>query len=270
MTATTTTLAPSRGSTPGRLSRAVADGSAICARNLRVLVRLPQAVVFATIQPVIFVLMFRYVFGGAIRVTDGPYVDFLIPGIFVTTVVFGAMGTAVGLADDLGKGLIERLRSLPMAPSAVLTGRTAADLVRNVFVVALMAVVGFLVGFRVHTGVVAFLAALLLVLLFSYSLLWLFALVGLATANAETAQAASFPIMAPLTFASSAFVPVASMPGWLQPYADNQPVSATVDAARALVLGGPTTGVVLQALAWSVGILVVAATLAVRRYRRVV
>ena len=271
MTVATTALSPSfqTGATR-RLVRAVSDGLAICGRNLRAYVRLPQAVVFATIQPVIFVLLFRYVFGGAIRVPGVRYVDFLIPGIFVQTVIFGAMGTAIGLAEDLGKGLVERFRSLPMARSAVLTGRTAADLVRNVFVIALMAAVGFIVGFRVHTGVVPFIGALALVLAFSYALLWVFALVGLATSNAETAQAASFPIMAPLTFASSAFVPVQSMPGWLQAFAENQPVSVTVDAARALVLGGPTAGPVLESLAWSAAILVVAAMLAVRRYRRTV
>lgn len=259
---------PAEGRSRSPLGWAVADGLAVCGRNLRALLRRPQAVVFATIQPVIFVLLFRYVFGGAVQVPGVRYVDYLMPGIFVQTVVFGAVGTAVGLAEDLRSGLVERFRSLPMARSAVLVGRTTADLTRNVFVVSLMAVVGFLVGFRVHTGPTRFLAALVLVLVFSYAVVWLFALLGLSASSAEAAQAAAFPIMAPLTFASSAFVPVASMPDWLEVFARNQPVTATVDAARALALGGATAGPVLRAVAWTAAILAVAAPLAVRRYRR--
>ncbi len=260
-----------------RLVWAINDGLAACGRNLRAYVRLPQLVIFSTIQPVIFVLLFRYVFGGAIQVPGVRYVDFLMPGVFVQTMTFGAMGTAIGLAADLQTGLIERFRSLPMARSAVLVGRTTADFVRNVFVVALMAAVGFLVGFRVHTGVWPFLASLLLMLLFGYSLQWIFASVGLAAPNAETAQAAGFPLLVPLTFASTAFVPLESMPGWLQVFAEHQPVSVMVDAARALALGdataralglGDTTQLVLKSLAWSIGILVIAIPLTVRRFRR--
>ena len=194
-----------------------------------------------------------------------PYVDFLIPGIFVQTTVFGAIGTAIGLATDLKSGLLERFRSLPMARSAVL-----ADLTRNVFVTALMVLVGFAVGFRVHTGALAFLFGMALVLLFGYALSWVFATVGLAVGDPETAQAAAFPVMAPLVFASSAFVPVETMPGWLQPFAEHQPVSVTASAVRALVIGGPTTSYVLQSLAWSAAILLVFAPIAVRRYRRAV
>jgi ABC transporter DrrB family efflux protein len=226
--------------------------------------------VFSTIQPVIFVLLFRYVFGGAVKIPGIPYVDYLMPGIFVQTVVFGAMGTAIGLATDLKSGLLERFRSLPMARSAVLAGRTVADLARNVFVAALMAAVGFAVGFRVHTSTLGFLAGMLLVLLFGYVLSWIFATVGLAVGDPETAQAAAFPVMAPLVFASSAFVPVSSMPSWLQGFAAHQPVSVTASAVRALTLGGPAASYVLQSLAWSAGILLVFAPLAVRRYRRAV
>jgi ABC-2 type transport system permease protein/oleandomycin transport system permease protein len=218
---------------------------------------------------VIFVILFRYVFGGAIEVPGGSYVDFLMPGIFIQTVTFGAVNTAVGLGEDLHKGLIERFRSLPMARSAVLAGRTLADLARNVLVVAIMVAVGFLVGFRVHTNAVAFLAALGLVLFYSFAMSWVFALIGLSAPNAEAAQASSFPIMALLVFASSAFVPTETMPEWLQVYADHQPVSITVDAVRALVLGGPTATYVLQALAWAVAIIAVFAPLAITRYRRV-
>ena len=166
--------------------------------------------------------------------------------------------------------LLERFRSLPMARSAVLAGRTFADLARNVFVTALMAAVGFAVGFRVHTGALAFLGAMGLVLLFGYALSWVFATVGLAVGDPETAQAAAFPVLAPLVFASTVFVPASSMPSWLQPFAEHQPVSVTAAAVRALVIGGPTTSYVLQSLAWSVGILLVFGPIAVRRYRRTV
>ncbi len=246
---------------------AVADTTAIAGRNLRAMLRVPQIMVFSTIQPVMFVLMFRFVFGGAIRVPGVRYVDYLMPGIFAQTITFGALNTGVGLAEDLHKGMIERFRSLPMSRSAVLGGRTVADLVRNVMVIALMVVVGFLVGFRIHTSPLAFLAGLGVLLAFSFALSWMFALVGLVTPSAEAAQAASFPILAPLVFASSAFVPLRSMPGWLQAFASRQPVSVTVNAVRALCLGGPTLTPVLQSLAWSIGFVAVFATLAVRRYR---
>jgi ABC-2 type transport system permease protein/oleandomycin transport system permease protein len=251
-----------------RLYHAVSDTLTIAQRNLITLRRVPQLLIFSTIQPVIFVLLFRYVFGGAIHVPGVPYVDFLMAGVFAQTVAFGSMNTAIGLAADVNTGLIERFRSLAMARSAVLAGRTLADAVRNVLVVMLMAAVGFAVGFRVHTNVFAFLGALALLVLFGYALSWVFAAVGLAVGDPETAQAAAFPLMAPLVFASSAFVPVESMPGWLQPFAENQPLSVVVSASRALVLGGPTATHVLQALAWCVAILAVAAPLAVRLYRR--
>src|SRR3954469_14477481 len=231
------------------LGWSVADAIAITWRNLKGMQRVPQVVVFTTVQPVIFVLMFRYVFGGAIRVPGVPYVDFLMPGIFVQTVTFGAVSTAVALGEDLHLGLIERFRSLPMARSAVLSGRSIADLVRSLFVIILMVIVGFAVGFRIHTNAAAFAASILLLLLFAFSMTWVFALVGLSASNAEAAQAASFPVMAVLVFASSAFVPVQSMPGWLQAYAEHQPVTATVDAMRALVLGGPTAGKVMASIA---------------------
>ena len=203
-------------------------------RNLLNIKRNPQLLVFATIQPVIFVVMFRYVFGGAIQGSlpaGQTYVNFLMPGIFVQTIVFGALTTGVGLADDLSKGLIDRFRSLPMARSAVLVGRTLADFVRNFFVVILMCVVGFIVGWTIGTDVFGLLGAIAIILAFSYSLSWVFAIVGLTVKDAETAQAVSFPILAPLVFASSAFVPVATMPSWLQGWAKNQPVSVVVNAA---------------------------------------
>jgi ABC transporter DrrB family efflux protein len=250
---------------------AVRDTLAIMQRNLIAYRRVPQLLVFSTIQPVIFVLMFRFVFGGAITVPGRvPYVDFLMPGIFVQTVVFGSIATAIGLATDLKSGLMERFHALPMARSAVLTGRTMADLTRNVFVVILMMVVGFLVGWRVHTNIPSLVLGALLVLLFGYAMSWIFATVGLAVGDPETAQAAAFPVLAPLVFASSAFVPVDSMPGWLQVFARHQPVSVTANAVRALTIGGPTASYVWQSIAWGVGILAVFAPIAVRLYRRAV
>jgi ABC-2 type transport system permease protein len=254
--------------------RAIRDAMAVTWRNLIGYRRVPQLLVFSTIQPVIFVLLFRYVFGGAISTDTLPpgvsYVDFLIPGVFVQTVVFGAIATAIGLAADMKSGLLERFRSLPMARSAVLAGRTFADLTRNIFVVVLMLVVGMLVGFRIHAGVIALIEGLLLLLLFGYAMSWIFATVGLFVGDPETAQAAAFPVLAPLVFASTVFVPAASMPGWLRVFAENQPVSITADAVRALVLGTPATSHVLRSLAWSIGILIVFAPLAVQRYRRAV
>jgi ABC-2 type transport system permease protein/oleandomycin transport system permease protein len=217
-----------------------------------------------------FVLLFRYVFGGAIHVPGVSYVNYLIPGIFVQTVAFGAVNTSIGLSEDLQKGIIERFRALPMARSAVLVGRTIADLVRNFFVMIIITVVGFLVGFSIKTGVVDFLVGVGIILLFSYSLSWGFAVIGLFAPNSETAQVMSFPLLFPLTFASSAFVPVASMPGWLQGYANHQPVSVVVDAARALMVGGPVAWPLEQSLMWIAGIIVVLAPLAVHRYRKVV
>jgi len=250
---------------------AVRDTYAVMQRNLIGYRRVPQLLVFSTIQPVIFVIMFRYVFGGSIQVPGGiPYVDFLMPGIFVQTVVFGAIATAIGLATDIKSGLMERFHALPMARSAVLTGRTLADTTRNVFVVALMMIVGFLVGWRIHTNALALLAAAALVLLFGYAMSWIFATVGLAVKDPETAQAAAFPVLAPLVFASSAFVSPENMPDWLRVFAEHQPVSATATAVRALTLGGPTAAHVWSAIAWCVGIIVVFAPIAVRLYRRAV
>jgi ABC-2 type transport system permease protein/oleandomycin transport system permease protein len=254
-----------------RVTGTVRDAAAMTWRGVMTYVRVPQLLVFSTIQPVIFVLLFRYVFGGAVQPPGFPYpyVDYLLPGVFVQMTVFGAMTTAVGLAADLKTGLLERFRALPMARSAVLAGRTAADLFRNVFVISLITLVGFAVGFRVHTNVFGLFAGMGLVLLFAYSLSWVFAGVGLAVGDPETAQAAAFPLMAPLVFASSAFVGVKSMPGWLQPFAEHQPVSVTASAVRALAEGGPTATYVVQSLAWVVGILLIAVPLAVRKYRRV-
>ncbi len=248
---------------------AVSDALTITWRNLKGMSRTPEVIVFSTIQPILFVLTFRYVFGGAIQVPGSvPYVDFLMPGVFVQTVAFGAMNTGIGLSEDLHKGLIERFRSLPMARSAVLVGRSLSDLVRNVGVVLLMIGLGFLVGYRVHAGTGPFVGSIVLLLLFSLAFSWIFALIGLAVPNSEATQAASFPILAILVFASTAFAPAQTMPGWLQAYNDVQPVSVVVKAMRALSLGGDTAVPVLQSLAWIAALAAIFIPLAVARYRR--
>ncbi len=250
-----------------RAAWAVSDALQVAKRNLIAMTRTPQVLVLSTVQPIIFVLMFRYVFGGSIHIPGVRYVDYLMAGIFVQTVTFGAINTGVGLAEDLQKGLIERFRSLAMARSAVLAGRTIADTVRNLFVIVLMVVMGFIVGFHLHTNAFGLLGAVAVLLLFGLAMSWVMALVGLMTRNAEAAQAAAFPLMALLVFASNAFVSTRSMPGPLRAYANHQPVSATVNAVRALVLGGPTLSKVLVAVAWAIGIVAVFAPFAVRRYR---
>ena len=196
------------------------DAITVAQRDLIALIRIPTAVVFAIIQPIMFVLLFRYVFGGAFgtRFPGTAYVNFLIPGILVQTTLFGAIGTAIGLAEDLQKGLIERFRALPMARMAVLAGRTIADLCRNLLVLVIITGMGFLLGFRPGGGVAAYVAASLLMLVFAYGLSWGFAFIGLAAPNSETAQAMAFPIIFPLSFASSVFVPASTMPGWLQAF----------------------------------------------------
>jgi len=267
----------------------VSDALTVAHRNLIALIRTPTTLVFSTVQPIIFVLLFRYVFGGAIKVPGSvPYVDYLMPGVFVQTVTFGSVNTGVGLATDLQTGIIERFRSLPMARSAVLAGRTMADLVRNLFVIFLMVGVGFLVGFRVQTGVLPFLAAVVLMLGFGFAMSWIMALIGLASGNPEAAQAGAFPFMALLVFASNAFVPTATMPWILRDYANHEPVSAVITAVRFLSEGrsraaarvlpsgrvvvgnGTTFEHVVVAVAWIVAITVVFAALAVARYRKAV
>ncbi len=255
-----------------RLRWMIADAKTITWRNLMRYIRIPDSLFFSSVQPVMFVLLFRFVFGGAIHVPGISYVNYLIAGVYVQTVMFGAIATSVGLAEDLHQGLIERFRALPMARSAVLAGRTTADLVRNIGVLILITAVGYLVGFRVETNVGEFIAAIVLILLFAYALSWGFAIIGLSVPNSETAQLAAFPLLFPLSFASSAFVPVTSMPGWLQAFAVHQPVSQVIDATRELMLGGHSNlwsmSNVWQSLAWSVGLLVVLVPLAVWRYRR--
>jgi ABC transporter DrrB family efflux protein len=257
-----------------RLAWAFLDAMVLAKRSLLQTVRVPQLIVFVAIQPVMFVLLFRYVFGGAIQVPGGQYVNYLMPGIFVQTVAFGGVTTGIGLAEDMQKGLIDRFRSLPMSSSAVLTGRTVADLGRNLFTVLIMLVVGFLVGFRPHGTVAEFLLAMVVVVGFSFAFSWISALIGISVRSVEAAQSGGFIWMFPLTFASSAFVPVASMPGWLQRFAEHNPVSVVANSLRGLFHVDPslttadTRLALIQSAAWIVGILVVVVPLAVARYRR--
>ncbi|MGH3443404.1 MAG: ABC transporter permease [Nitriliruptorales bacterium] len=264
-------------------NRALTDVAMITRRNVRRNVRLPQLLIFSTIQPVMFLLLFTYVFGGAIGraippAAGGRYINWLMPGLLVQIATFGAGQTAMGLTEDLSNGVIDRFRSLPMARSAVLAGRTLSDVVRNAFVLTLMLVVGFAVGFRYQTSFLGLVAAVGLALTFAYSLSWVMATIGLKVKNPEAAQSAVFLPVFPLVFASSVFVPTETMPSWLRAFADNQPVTIVANALRGLTMGpgallepGQTVaGQVLLALAWIAGITLVFAPLAVRVYRRTV
>jgi ABC-2 type transport system permease protein/oleandomycin transport system permease protein len=249
---------------------AVSDALVLAKRSLLRIPRAPDILIAFTIQPVMFVLLFRYVFGGAIATPGYSYVDFLIPGIIVQTISFGGFTTAIGLSEDLKKGLIDRFRSLPMARSAVLAGRTIADIATNSLSVAIMIGVGLLVGFSFHSSAPEILGGIALLLLFGFAFSWIFAFLGLTASSPESAQSLGFIWIFPLSFASSAFVPVDSMPSWLQKFAEVNPFTIVVDAMRALFIGAPAGNAVWGAVAWSVGIIAVFAPLSVRRYRRVV
>jgi ABC transporter DrrB family efflux protein len=250
-----------------RLYWTIADALVLAKRNLQHIPRIPAQLLDVTIQPIIFVLLFRFVFGGAISTAGISYVNYLMPGIFIQTLIFGGVNTGVGLAEDLNRGLVDRFRSLPMARSAVLAGRTIADLAQSVLGVTVMLVVGLLVGFRPHLNVLDLCAALLLVLLCGFTFSWIGATMGLIAPNAESVQAVGFMVIFPLTFASSAFVPTTTMPGWLRAFADHQPVTLIINAVRALVLGQPIGSTGWQALAWCIAILAIFVPLSVSLYR---
>jgi ABC transporter DrrB family efflux protein len=253
------------------LAYAVADTAVVAKRNLLRIPRQPDLWVSFTIQPIMFVLLFVYVFGGAIQ-TPGydDYVDFLMPGIIVQTMSFGGFVTAIGLSDDLRKGLIDRFRSLPMARSAVLAGRTLADVATNTVALVVMVVVGLIVGFNFTSSPLEVVAGFALLLLFGYAFSWAFAFVALVSKSAEGAQALGFMLIFPLTFASSAFVPPESMPSALEAFAKANPFSTVVDAARALFVDAPAGNDVWEAVLWCLGLIAVFATLSVYRYRRAV
>lgn len=246
----------------------ISDVLAITRRNLLRYIRLPQLLVFSTIQPVMFLILFAFVFGGAIQTDSSSYINYLIPGVILQTVVFGAMQTGIGLVEDLSRGMIDRFRSLPMARSAVLAGRTLADSIRNIFVIVLMVTIGFLIGFRYDQGIFEAVAALAITLIFGFAFSWISATIGLVVKNVETAQSAGFIWVFPLVFASSIFVPIESMPGWLYTFASANPITLTVDAVRALVLQGEIIPSLMYSLIWSAGILLIFTPLAISRYRK--
>ena len=279
MATTTVTLRPSAGTRYRPIKRpaivwAALDAMVLARRSLLETIRLPELIVFVAIQPIMFVLLFRYVFGGAIHVPGGQYVNFLMPGIFVQTAAFGGVTTGIGLAQDMQRGVIDRFRSLPMSSSAVLTGRTIADLGRNLFTVVIMLIVGFLVGFRPQGSVLEFVLAIVVLMGFSFAFSWISAFVGLMVRSVEAAQSGGFIWLFPLTFASSAFVPVATMPAWLQGFARHNPVSVLADSLRGLFHVNPlmtsadTRWALIQSVLWIAGILIVFVPISVLRYRR--
>lgn len=237
-------------------------------RNMIRYIRLPQLLVFSTIQPVMFLLLFNYVFGGAMKAASGGnYLNFLLPGILVQMALFGSIQTGIGLAEDLSKGLIDRFRSLPMARSAVLAGRTLSDTLRNIFVVLLISGLGMLLGFRFEQGFWYAASALGLVVLFGFAFSWVAATIGLMVKNTETAQVAGFIWVFPLVFASSIFVPVETMPEWLQAFAKVSPITVTTNTMRGLTLSGSLNDL-WYSLLWIAGILILFIPLAVYLYKK--
>ena len=237
-------------------------------RHLTVIPRSPELIAFAIAQPIMFTLLFVYVFGGAIEVPGfDEYNQFLLPGIFAQTITFGSAGTSIGLADDLQKGLVDRLRSLPMSQSAVVIGRTVADLCKNLLSFVIMLIIAFAVGFRFEGSLAEALLASLLLLLFAYALSWIHALIGMSVKSVEAANSGGFMWMFPLTFVSSAFVDPSSMPDWLEPIADANPFTKVTNASRALYNGLPVGNLAWQSLAWSLGIIVVFSFLSMRKFR---
>ncbi len=264
--------APSAPEEPSLITQArwaVSDTLTITRRNLLVWLRVPAYLVFTVIQPVIFVLMFRYVFGGAIRVgVKGGYVNFLMPGIIAQTAAFATFGTAIALAQELKKGVIDRLKSMPMARSAVLTGRLLADTLRMSVTILIVIGVGYAVGFRFENGFVPAVAMVVLSIVFGLAICCIAAFTGLAIGDEESVQAFGLIWLFPITFLSSAFVPIYTMPGWLQAFANNQPVTYVIDTMRALALGFPIQANLLKSAAWLAGIFIVFVPLAVRAYKR--
>ncbi len=250
------------------MRRLATDTLIIAERNLIRLPRAPELLIGFTVQPIMFVLLFRYVFGGAISTPGYSYVDFLIPGIIVQNIAFGGFATALGLNEDVRKGLIDRFRSLPMSRAAVLAGRTLSDVATNFLSLTILLVTGVIIGFTFHTTFLDAVAGIGLLLLFGYSFSWFLAFIGLLVSSPESVNSVGFIVVFPLTFISSAFVPVASMPAGLQQFAEVNPFTIVVDAIRHLWLGAPAHNSVWGGVAWSLAIIAVFAPLAVGRYRR--
>jgi len=260
------------------IAGALTDGWVVTKRNLIKIKRIPDLLIFSTIQPIMFVLLFAFVFGGAIPISGTSYRDFLMPGIFVQTVAFGAGITAIGLADDLQKGIVDRFRSLPMSRAAVLIGRTTSDLLNNIFVIIVMSITGLLVGWGIHTGFIKGLLGYLLLIVFGYAMSWISAVIGLSVKSVEVAQSAGFIWMFPLTFLSNAFVPTSTLPGWLQPIAEWNPISSVVLSLRVLWgnapegvefgSGFPAEHPIELAMMWIALILIIFVPLSISRYRK--
>jgi ABC-2 type transport system permease protein len=270
----TTRTAPRRGS--GGLNQEVADGLVMTWRNLKRVPRIPELWIFAILQSIMFVLLFAYVFGGAIPIPGGgSYTEYLMPGIFAQTIVFASATTAITLTYDLTKGIIDRFRSLPMARSAVLSGRTFADVVYNLGILVVLMVTGWAVGWRVHTGIGEFLAGVGLLVLFTYAMAWLGVWIGLAVKTPEATQQLAFTVLFPITFVSNVFVPTQSLPDWLRPFAEWNPTSALTAATRQLwgnpnpfsASGFPAEHPVELTLIWVVVLVVIFAPLGILRYR---
>jgi ABC transporter DrrB family efflux protein len=269
MSTVTMTPLPAEPSLLTQARWAVSDSLMIAKRNLLVWIRVPAYLVFTVIQPVMFVLLFVYVFGGAIRVNvPGGYVNFLMPGIIAQTAAFASFATAIALAQELKKGVIDRLRSMPMARSAVLTGRLGADTVRMLVTILVILGVGYAVGFRFLNGAGPAVVMVVLATVFGLAICCVAAFTGLAIGDEESVQAFGLIWLFPLTFVSSAFVPIPSMPGWLQAFANNQPVTYVINTMRSLALGGPVAADLWKSFAWLAGIFIVFVPLAVRAYRR--
>jgi ABC transporter DrrB family efflux protein len=249
---------------------AISDTLVLAKRNFLRISRAPDLLLAFTVQPIMFVLLFAYVFGGAIPTPGHSYIDFLIPGILVQTMAFGGFVTAMGIAEDLRKGLVDRFRSLPMSRSAVLAGRTLSDIATNGISITVMLVVGVIIGFGFESTFLHVVAGILILLLFGYAFSWVFAFIGLTSSSPEAAQSLGFILIFPLTFVSSAFVPPSTMPAALQWFAEWNPFSITVNAIRALFIGDPAGNSVWGAVAWSLGIAIVFAFLAVTKYKRAV
>ena len=254
----------------------VSDALVITWRNLKRIPRIPELAIFAILQSIMFVLLFAFVFGGAIPLPNGGnYKEFLMPGIFVQTIAFASATTAIGMADDMGKGLIDRFRSLPMARSAVLTGRTISDVIYQAGILVVLMLAGLAVGWRVNDGLVKFLLAVVLLLGFAYVMAWIGVWIGLAVPNTETAQQLTFVTIFPLTFVSNVFVPPASLPSILQPIAEWNPVSTLTASCRELFgnpnpnigTGFPSQHPIEVTIAWSIVLIAIFAPLAVRKYR---
>jgi ABC transporter DrrB family efflux protein len=250
------------------VSRLVSDTAVVAERNLTRIKRAPDLLTAFTIQPVMFLLLFVYVFGGAIQTPGYDYKDFLLPGIMVQNIAFGGFVTALGLNEDLNKGLIDRFRSLPMARPAVLAGRTLSDIATNALSIIVLLTTGLIIGFSFHASALEIVGGFGLLLLFGYAFSWVFALLGMLVSSPESANSLGFIAVFPLTFISSAFVPVESMPEALRWFADINPFTIEVNAMRALWVGAPAGNYVWGAVVWSLVILGVFAPLAVRRYRR--